>query len=468
MRIAIIFLVFLLFQNISNAKVTEWKDPKGRTWSYKKSPNESTSGYYFQAAVTDCAQKEGDGQWVIPTKSEVLEEWSRAGTPLESYFAIWSVQEKQDNYERCLFFKDSPDKCYRSGTNVEHVVCMKDPNLTEKDPRKTFSKFIAAIIDDKLEVVSKILESTPAHTVIYSEKTLLDYVAELGSARVAKLLLAKGAQVNFPSGEEHLTPLMRAAFQLNTKLVETLVRSGSDLNVKDDEGNTAINYLSLAATGVKTNDILAKPIPQKKDKIIAEAISILNELVRSGSNINSESAPFLDAVRSRRIFNEQGKQIEKFIWIPVVDEFLKLGADINIRNGAAAEKASDEMLTHLCNKKLENQDCDPRRKSGYESQSISFDPTGKRIFGTHITIESIDVDEHLKNVFTFKCKDEEGSRHTNADLFRCMGYFPQNSRVKLTFQNTTYKDVIRYANTNSCGESVPLCGRAEFYDIHFN
>ena len=68
---------------------------------------------------------------------------------------------------------------------------------------------------------------------------------------VAELLIKAGAKVNTRLSInddsrniqlENITPLMWVIFDYNTELAKLLIESGADINAKDKDGNTALDY----------------------------------------------------------------------------------------------------------------------------------------------------------------------------------------------------------------------------------
>jgi ankyrin repeat protein len=69
--------------------------------------------------------------------------------------------------------------------------------------------------------------------------TFLTQAARLGRAEIASLLIASGANVNFPDGDQS-SPLMHAAENGHLSIVEMLLKAGADLNETNKWGETAL------------------------------------------------------------------------------------------------------------------------------------------------------------------------------------------------------------------------------------
>ena len=131
-------------------------------------------------------------------------------------------------------------------------------------------------------------------------------------SQLAKMLLAKGANVNRRSGGN--TPLHRAVMDGKLQFVKLLIDHGADL---DATGVTGDSPLMLAANDVRRR--------------------IFNLLVDSGANIHARSQPhgwtaLMWAVRAESL--------------DIVRLLLKLGADVRVknRNGRTALALAEELL----------------------------------------------------------------------------------------------------------------------------
>ena len=108
-----------------------------------------------------------------------------------------------------------------------------------------------------------------------------------------KALLDQGADINEPSGNTRVTPLMWAAFRLKEKMVDAIIEkahSKIDLSATDIEGNTPIGYVCIAVLNEQTNFkkgyLTAEAFAQKKET----AKRIKKKLERLG--IKQSSADF--------------------------------------------------------------------------------------------------------------------------------------------------------------------------------
>mmetsp|Transcript_9800 Transcript_9800/g.13508 ORF Transcript_9800/g.13508 Transcript_9800/m.13508 type:complete len:99 (+) Transcript_9800:312-608(+) len=86
--------------------------------------------------------------------------------------------------------------------------------------------------------------------------TPLMFAAKNGDDRTAKLLLKSKANVNKADKKYGDTPLVCAiiSIEVNLNLIKLLVKSGAKLEVKDNDGKTALDY----AKNTPRRDVLAR------------------------------------------------------------------------------------------------------------------------------------------------------------------------------------------------------------------
>jgi ankyrin repeat protein len=74
--------------------------------------------------------------------------------------------------------------------------------------------------------------------------TLLMLAAKYGFEYIANMLIALGADINAESGVDGSTALIWASFGSYNGIVESLLKKGADVNVKNSDGHTALDYVS--------------------------------------------------------------------------------------------------------------------------------------------------------------------------------------------------------------------------------
>ncbi len=95
--------------------------------------------------------------------------------------------------------------------------------------------------------------------------TPLHYAVGEGRNEIAKLLIAKGADVN-AKGIYGTTPLHNAATK---EIVELLIAAGADVNAKDERGKTPLD-LAIQVKNPKTADLLRKHGGKTGEELKAE------------------------------------------------------------------------------------------------------------------------------------------------------------------------------------------------------
>ena len=73
-------------------------------------------------------------------------------------------------------------------------------------------------------------------------RTALMYASTIDNAELVKILLDQGAEVNLADNVEGFTALMFAAGEGHTQVMEVLLAAGADRNVKDIDGDTALEF----------------------------------------------------------------------------------------------------------------------------------------------------------------------------------------------------------------------------------
>jgi len=162
------------------------------------------------------------------------------------------------------------------------MLCF-DPASTDKIvDSETFLKAVVQRDYDFMETHSLDLKLLSNHSQNQSGQFALHIAASQDDLRMAKLLIAAGANVN-ATDFYGCTPLHNAAMDCAPRLCELLIESDANVNFVNDRGSTAFHYLT------RWNDFeIAKPI--------------IDLFIANGANINAvnndQSSPLLTAVES--------------------------------------------------------------------------------------------------------------------------------------------------------------------------
>ena len=151
-----------------------------------------------------------------------------------------------------------------------------NPNLNIIDAAgKTLLQY--AIDDNNATLAENLLEHGAAVNIVNSS-----YLTELkhNQAEITALLLDHGADTSYTaaSGE---TLLMTAVRNLNVALIEYLLKNGSDVSVRDKNGNTALFYVAEALKNHQQN--LAE------DELLAEIKRIVELFAQNGVDVNVQN-----------------------------------------------------------------------------------------------------------------------------------------------------------------------------------
>lgn len=183
-----------------------------------------------------------------------------------------------------------------------------------------------------LNIAKMLLENgADANAVDNSGSTSLhDAASFLGTEKIVKLLLNHGANVD-TKNNSGFTPVMHAVFEDNVKVLEMLIAVGANVDAGNDY--TPLHVAASQSKNLKTLKLLidAGADLEVKDKngktplnwaVKKENIDTINVLIDAGANVN--------AISSRGTTLHQATAVSNNINIYKL--LLKAGADVNARN----------------------------------------------------------------------------------------------------------------------------------------
>jgi ankyrin repeat protein len=137
--------------------------------------------------------------------------------------------------------------------NIKTVRALlrKGANVDARDTNGA-SAIYCAIYGRRVEVLEVLFEfgAREENSCHGRRKSLLTMAAEVGDCEIVRVLLAKGADMNMPTGHQY-TPLSQAVVSDNIECVQLLLRLGANVNHGGRENDTAL----LAAVHYWRNDI---------------------------------------------------------------------------------------------------------------------------------------------------------------------------------------------------------------------
>ena len=106
---------------------------------------------------------------------------------------------------------------------------------------ETTPPLIEATLASNVETVRQLLQNGTDPNLVYNTNTALTYAARDGFTEIARLLIDRGADVNWIDGEG-VTPLILASFKGHLELTQLLLDHGADVTVSDQWNRTALDY----------------------------------------------------------------------------------------------------------------------------------------------------------------------------------------------------------------------------------
>jgi len=178
--------------------------------------------------------------------------------------------EETDDYD---YSKDNDDIIPQTTTTQfnhldqekkkENLAKMKEKHSIESEDIKT------AIMQNNIEFVKKCLdEGFKTESLMHTGWTALMYASTNGCSEIVKLLISKGANVNFE--EDLFTPLMAACYSTSTNeeelltCVKYLIDNGAKMNAHDRSLMTPLMYASSHGFSKLVNYLCEKEVNVNK------------------------------------------------------------------------------------------------------------------------------------------------------------------------------------------------------------
>lgn len=188
-----------------------------------------------------------------------------------------------------------------------------------------------------MEFLKKLFGKIPVNKNLSSGEELLEAASD-GDNRKVKKLLAKGADVNALSTEHGRSALIIAAFksQINPinslNIVRLLINHGADVNLQDNQGETALMWASIQGNEGIVEALMKKgpDVDLQNNKgwtalMYASANShknVLKMLLKNTTKVNLQDS---DGWTALMLFSREGLQDE-------VKTLLEKGADVNLKS----------------------------------------------------------------------------------------------------------------------------------------
>ena len=187
---------------------------------------------------------------------------------------------------------------FKGHSEIVKILLSKEVDVNKVD-KNSYTALIAAVEKDHIKIVElllKVPEININHVDIDEESALMN-ASRIGNTKIIKTLLAKGADVNLMNDERD-TALMLALHNKNIEVAILLLAvPGIDVNHRDEDGRTALMLASmnshtevvkalLATSGIDVNLADEDEITALIFAVDEQNATIVKLLLRAGANVN--------------------------------------------------------------------------------------------------------------------------------------------------------------------------------------
>ncbi|KAI4139929.1 MAG: hypothetical protein L6R39_006038 [Caloplaca ligustica] len=188
-----------------------------------------------------------------------------------------------------------------------------------------------------MPIISRLLESSSCRSII--DRNRFDYGTVLhgaslgGHAKIAQLLLDKGADVNAQAGR-FSTALQAASSEGHYKVVQILIQKGANINIQGGKYDTALQAASSKGYEIVVQMLLEKGADiNAQGGVFSNALqaasskgheTVVQILLEKGADVNAQGGPYSNALQAAAAGGYRN----------VVQILIEKGADINAQGGS--------------------------------------------------------------------------------------------------------------------------------------
>lgn len=130
--------------------------------------------------------------------------------------------------------------------NVVDYLLERKIDLTIRQQSSGWRALTFAAVNQYTEILRQLFQHGDTLDENAGDWKALHFAVQYRSAETIPILIANGADVNYRD-EEGKTPLMRAAKNSDTAILDILLGCGADVNLADEAGMTALMYAAQKA-----------------------------------------------------------------------------------------------------------------------------------------------------------------------------------------------------------------------------